>query len=561
MGQLKLSSVQQATRGATISPRYGRARLSTVLVLLIVVGAACGCTSLRQWWRNGAKVGPNYARPPAPVAPSWVDSADPRVISEPAADCSWWTVFNDATLNGMIEQARAQNLDLRAAGTRILEARAQRGIAVGNLFPQKQTAIGTYVHGQITDNLGIPLPTSVSLWATGFNASWELDFWGRYRRAIEGSTAEVDAAIEGYGESLVMLLGQVSSSYVQLRTFEQRLDFARRNVEIQRGSTQLAEQRFKNGAATELDVRQARTNLAQTEALIPPLVAGRRQAANQLCVLLGMPVTDLASSLEPAPIPRAPAEVAIGIPADLLRRRPDVRRAEREVAAQSAQIGIAEADLYPRLAVNGFIGYVSNDFRTLFRTDSFTSFVMPSLQWNILNYGRIANNIIAQDVRLQREALEYQQAVLNAGREVEDSLIAFLQSQQQAEALRQSVFEAGRAVDLVLLQYEGGVTDFNRVFNAQSTLVTLQDQLAQTQGDIALRLIDVYRSLGGGWRYFVAGQMPLPAAQGPAAGDGGAAGADKQPPIGLPAEEVPAQPSQPGPVINGPVSDAEKKSS
>ncbi len=397
------------------------------------------------------------------------------------------------------------------------------------------------------------------MWATGFNASWELDFWGRYRRAIEGSTAEVDAAIEGYGESLVMLLSQVASSYVQLRTFEQRLDFAHRNVEIQRGSTQLAEQRFKNGAATELDVRQARTNLAQTQALIPPLVAGRRQSANQLCVLLGMPVTDLASSFERAPIPSAPAEVAIGIPADLVRRRPDVRRAEREVAAQSAQIGIAEADLYPRLALNGFLGYVANDFRTLFRSDSFTAFIIPSLQWNILNYGRIANNIITQDVRLQREALEYQQAVLTAGREVEDSLVGFLQAQQQAEALRQSVSEAGRAVDLVLLQYEGGVTDFNRVFNAQSTLVAQQDQLAQTRGDIALRLIDVYRSLGGGWRYFMGGQMPLPAGQGEAAGPGPAAGPGNQAPAGPPAEEVPAAPSQPGPVVNGPVLDDDKK--
>ncbi len=511
-----------------------------LLLLLVGITATCvGCTSLRQWWRNGCKVGPNYARPPAPVAPSWVDSNDPRIIAERAADCSWWTVFNDATLNGFIDQARAQNLDLRAAGTRILEARAQRGIAVGNLFPQQQTALGTYAHGQITKNLGIPLPGTVSLYATGFNASWELDFWGRYRRTIEGATAEVDAAIEGYGETLVMLLSEVASNYVQMRTFEQRLAYARRNVEIQKGSTKLAEERFKNGAATELDTRQARSNLAQTEALIPPLVAGRRQAANQLCILMGMPVVDLASSLEPAPIPVAPSEVAVGIPADLLRRRPDVRRAEREVAAQSAQIGIAESDLYPRLALNGFVGYAANNFRDLFRTDSFTAFIIPNLQWNVLNYGRIANNIATQDIRLEREALEYQQAVLKAGREVEDALVGFLQSQQQTANLAQSVAEANRAVELVLLQYEGGVTDFNRVFNAQSTLVVLQDQLAQTTGDIALRLIDVYRSLGGGWRYFVGGQMPPPAAAAPA----------EQVPAGAPAPIPPAAPAV-GPALD-----------
>ncbi len=448
----------------------------------------------------------------------------------------------------------AQNLDLRAAGTRILEARAQRGIAIGNLFPQQQTANASYFHGQITKNLNIPIPSKLSLYTTGFNASWEFDVWGRYRRLIESSTAQVDVAIEGYGETLVMMLSEVATNYVRMRTFEQRLDFARKNVEIQRGSTQLAEQLFKNGAGTELDVRQARSNLAQTESLIPPLVAGRRLAANQLCILLGMPVTDLAPSLQPAPIPRAPVEVAIGIPADLVRRRPDVRRAEREVAAQSAQIGVAEADLYPRLALNGFLGYAANSFHDLFETNSFTAFVLPSLQWNVLNYGRIANNIITQDVRLQREALEYQQTVLTAGREVEDGLIGFLQAQQQAESLRQSVFEAGRAVELVLLQYQGGVTDFNRVFNAQSTLVVQQDQLAQTQGDIALRLIDVYRALGGGWRYFVGGQMPMPQAKVEAVPQGSATPAP--PNQGPPAEEVPAQPA---PVINGPVLDNDKK--
>ena len=185
--------------------------------------------------------------------------------------------------------------------------------------------------------------------------------------------------------------------------------------------------------------------------------------------------------------------------------------------------------------MNGFLGVVSNDFRTLFDSSSFTAFIMPSLQWNVLNYGRIANNIVVQDARLQREALEYQQAVLVAGREVEDSLIGFLQAQHTAEALRTSVAEAQRAVELVLLQFEGGVTDFNRVFNAQSTLVVQQDQLAQAEGDIALRLIDVYRALGGGWKYFVAGQI---APVGPANAQPAANNAPPAPP-GAAGEEVP----------------------
>ncbi len=299
-----------------------------------------------------------------------------------------------------------------------------------------------------------------------------------------------------------------------------------------RGSAKLAEDRFAGGKATELDMRQARSNLAQTQALIPPLITGRQQAANRLCILLGMPVSDLGDRLPAGPIPRAPVGVAVGVPADLLRRRPDIRAAERQVASQSAQIGIAEADLYPRLAVNGFLGYAANDLGDLFNSKSFLAFVIPSLQWNVLNYGRIANNIRAQDARLETVALQYQQTVLTAGREVEDGLIAFLQAQQQSAFLDESVREAARSVELVTLQFEGGVTDFNRVFNAQSTLVTQQDQLAVARGNIALQLIAVYRALGGGWPHFLAG--------------GGLPGGPTAPPELLPptaVEEIPAGPA------------------
>jgi NodT family efflux transporter outer membrane factor (OMF) lipoprotein len=473
-----------------------------VIALLAVMLTSSGCTSLRQWWANGAKVGPNYARPAEPVAQTWVDARDPRVKCDPANDCAWWTVFNDPTLNGLIESAYRQNLDLRVAGTRILEARAQRNISVGNMFPQSQTATGAYAHAQISRNLNLPFPGQVNVWATGFNASWEADFWGRYRRTIESSDADLAATTEGYGDTLVLLLSEVATSYVQLRTFEERLELAQKNVAAQRGSAGLAEQRFNKGVATELDMRQARSNLAQTEALIPPLEVGRRQAANRLCILMGMPVTDLAAQLRPAPIPRAPLEVAVGIPADLLRRRPDIRQAERQVASQSALIGVAEADLYPRFSINGFLGYAASDFKDLFASRSLLGFAVPMFQWNVLNYGRITNNVRVQQARLEGATYQYQQTVLKAGREVEDALVAFLQSQQQAARLEESVNEAQRSVELVVLQFEGGVTDFNRVYTTQSTMVSQQDQWAQTRGDIAINLIDVYRSLGGGWQYF-----------------------------------------------------------
>lgn len=483
----------------------GASRCRRVLpdALLALMLAAAGCTtSLRDWAHNGLKLGPNYAAPPAATAAQWIEQDDRRVQTVPATDCDWWSVFNDPVLNDLINTAYQQNLDLKAAGARILQARAERAIAAGNLFPQSQDALAAYAHAQVPGDILLPLPGSLDIWATGLNGSWELDFWGRYRRTVEAADAQVGVTVEDYHDALVMLLSEVATSYVQLRTYQERLQFAQQNVEIQKKSTQLAVDRFNAGTATELDVRQARSNLRQTESTIPPLVIGVRQAGDQLCALLGMAPMDLAGHLQPAPIPKAPAEVAVGIPADLLRRRPDIRRAEREVAQQCARIGVAEADLYPRFSINGFLGYAANDFKDLFAAQSVTGFVIPNVQWNLLNYGRLINNVRSHDAQYQEAVYQYQQKVLNAGRDVEDGLVSFLQTQQQAMSLDQGVAETARAVELVVEQFQVGITDFNRVYNTESLLVTQQDDLAQARGKIALSLINVYRALGGGWQQF-----------------------------------------------------------
>ena len=224
----------------------------------------------------------------------------------------------------------------------------------------------------------------------------------------------------------------------------------------------------------------------------------------------------MADELRPAPIPTAPLQVAVGIPAELLRKRPDVRRAERQAAAQSAQIGIAEADLYPRLSVSGFIGYVANDFNALFESSSFTAFILPTLQWKILNYGRVVNNIRVQDALFENSVLQYQQTVLRAGREVEDALVQFVQAQRQARYLEQSVAESRRALEIVQEQFKGGTVDFNRVYTIQTQVVDQQDQLAAVRGNIALYLIQVYKALGGGWEYFCQG-FGMPEAELPGA--------------------------------------------
>jgi NodT family efflux transporter outer membrane factor (OMF) lipoprotein len=476
-----------------------RKRLLLAVVAATALNAGC---SLREWVHNGFKVGPNYARPPAPVASEWIDYRDPRVKSEDQDLSEWWRVFNDPVLDKLVELAYQQNLSLRVAGARILQARAIRGIAVGSLFPQLQQAFGEQQRVKLSQETANPPPDAwFQDWSTGLTASWELDFWGRFRRAIEATDAELDASIENYDNVLVVLLADVATNYVQYRTFEQRLVYARQNVKSQAEAYRLAQDKFEAGAATERDAQQAKQVLEQTRALIPQLEIGMRQAANRLCVLLGIPPIELASHLGQGGIPHAGREVAVGIPADLLRRRPDVRQAERQVAAQSARIGVAEADLYPHFFLNGTIGLQAEQFGDLFNTpDSLIGNIGPSFRWDILNYGRILNNVRLQDARFQELAFAYQNLVLTAGREVEDGIVAFLRNQEAAERLAASVAAAQRTLEISFEQYRQGAIDFTPVVLFESTLADQQDQLAAAQGDITLSLINIYRALGGGWQ-------------------------------------------------------------
>jgi NodT family efflux transporter outer membrane factor (OMF) lipoprotein len=348
---------------------------------------------------------------------------------------------------------------------------------------------------------------------TNFNLSWELDVWGRIRRGIESANASLDASVENYDDALVTLLADVATNYAQYRIAQQRIRIARANVKIQADILALVEQQEKVGInkVTMLDVNQARTVLEQTRATIPSLQITLGQANDTLCTLLGLPPHDLEKELGPGPelgdrpLPNTPSWVAAGIPADLLRRRPDVRSAERQVAAQSAQIGVAEADLLPRLSINGILGYDAIKLPPFFQgtppfqSSGFLGFITPNFTWNILNYGRILNNVRYQKARLQELIATYQNQVLTAGREVQIPLRGFLRSREQAEDLARSVKAAKAALDIGRDQYRVGTIPFNTVFNLSTTQVQQQDQLAIAQGNIALNLIDVYRALGGGW--------------------------------------------------------------
>jgi NodT family efflux transporter outer membrane factor (OMF) lipoprotein len=479
--------------------------------LLLLAVSLCGCTSWNQYVKNGFKVGPNYCRPAAPAAQTWIDADDKRIRSEADDLSKWWCVFNDPGLDSLICCAYRQNLTLREAGCRILEARAQLGVATGQLFPQNQYLSGDYTRNVLSkktsngDNITKPY---YDQWNYGFNLNWELDFWGRFRRAIESNAAALDASVEGYDDILVTLLGDVAANYVQMRTLEGRIECANANVKLQRETMTITEARFKGGNTSELDVYQARSTLEQTEAQIPELEISLRKTVIQLCILLGMPPEELRSKLGPAPIPTAPPDVAVGVPADLLRRRPDVRHAERLAAAQCAQIGIAQADYYPAFSINGTIGYSAQQFPELFHSAALNGSVGPSFQWNILNYGRIMNDVRFQNAKFQELVYAYQRTVLNANQEVENGLVTFLKAQRRTMLQSASVEDAEKAVVIVLAQYKAGQIDFTRVTQLEQFLVQQQDVLTQARGEIATGLIQVYKALGGGWQIRINGCEP-----------------------------------------------------
>jgi NodT family efflux transporter outer membrane factor (OMF) lipoprotein len=308
------------------------------------------------------------------------------------------------------------------------------------------------------------------------------------------------AILAPYDDVLVSLIAEVASSYIQLRIFEERLAVTRANVAIQEQSFEIADSKFRDGAVSRLDSLQAASLLEDTRAQVPDLEAGIRQAQNTLCFLLGIPPRDLQDLLGGAKvIPDAPASVAVGVPADLLRQRPDVRRAERELAAQSAQIGIAKSDLLPVFSLTGTIELAADDFADLFEGDSFEGFGGPSFRWAILNYGRIANNVRVQDARYQALVGDYETSVLRAQAEVENAIAAFLGARRRVEHLERSVAAASDAVEIADVQYREGAADYTRVLNTQQSLVTEQDRLVSTRGTVALSLTAIYKALGGGW--------------------------------------------------------------
>ena len=446
--------------------------------------------------------------------------ANNRSVKSTGRDYSdWWKSFHDPTLNQLIHIAYDQNLTPLSAGTRVLQARAVLGIAIGSFYPQVQQGTGSLLYNRTSaaTPLAGPNATPSMFWtdSLALQAAWELDFWGKFRRGVESADGAYLASIASYDDVLVSLLGDVAATYVGIRTTEQLIAIARTNVRKQEDALKIAKAKYSGGGTSERDVFQATNVLTATQAAIPQLTIQLQQATDALCVLLGVPPQPLGTLLQRSrgAIPPPSRTIMVGIPADLLRRRPDIRAAELVALAQSAQIGVTEAQLYPAISITGTFGGSAStanghNLGDVITSKGLTYAAGPSFQWNILNYGQITNNVRLQDAKLQQLLVDYQNAVLKAQQQVDDGISLFLQSRAQAEFLRQSVVAASGALKIALEQYESGATDFTTVLTAEQNLFQAQNNLAIATGNVSLGAVAVYRTLGGGWQvredsYFV----------------------------------------------------------
>jgi NodT family efflux transporter outer membrane factor (OMF) lipoprotein len=457
---------------------------------------------------SGCAVGPDYQRPEVEVKEQWSESGATELMETlPGAPASWWQVFGDPLLNELVNEAYRENLDVEVAGLRIIEARAALGIALGNRFPQEQAIRGGAVRTGVSENTANFLPFGdTRYWNAdlGFDVGWELDFWGRFRRGVEAAQADLAASLAGYDASLVTVTAETARAYLVIRSLQQLLRVTKENVELQRRSYEIADVLARNERVTELDVEQATTLLEATAAQVPLLESRLVQAKNALSFLLGQPPGQLDSRLGVGPIPDPPAQIAVGVPAELLRRRPDVLAAELRAAGQSARVGIAETERYPRFGLTGSLGLRSADTGTsdlsdIFSSDSIEFIAGPVFSWPILNYGRIKNSVRVQDARLQQSLVAYQNSVLNAAREVEDAIAAHLRQREALEFYGRSAAAARRSVDLALLQYRESIADYQRVLDTQRELNSQEQLYVQSKGEVATSLVVLYKALGGGW--------------------------------------------------------------
>lgn len=506
---------------------------------------------------SGCAVGPDYQAPKPDVPDRWHQAATGGLAHGNADLKEWWQVFEDDTLSNLIRRAAEGNLDLRLAVLRIREARALRGIAAGELLPSlagqggwhraRASANGlvggipsapgkgeefanTVTRGIATSALsqrlssavpGVPGVTSsvangliglmsgqteladteaMDLYAAGFDASWEIDVFGGIRRNVESADAVLAAAVEDYRSVLVSLLAEVAATYIDIRALQSQIDATQRNIALQKETLSLTQVKFNADLVSELDVRQAETNLATTQSELPLLEAGLSVAIYRMGVLIGREPAAVYDELSKVrDIPEPPAETLIGVPVDLVRRRPDIRAAERRLAAQTARIGVAAADLYPRLTLSGTFGFEATDINHMADARSVTYGFGPALRWNIFDGLRNLNRIAVQQAAAHQAYVAYEQTLLRALQDVETALVAYTRERARYAALVRATEAGRRSAQLAETRYHDGLTDFQNVLIAQRSLVNLETALAQSRGQVAVNLVALYKALGGGW--------------------------------------------------------------
>lgn len=460
-------------------------RIARVVLGLCMATAMSACTVL----------GPEYKEPTADVQEDWSGIESASLSSDPPLDPEWWqSAFNDPVLDALVETALGQNLSLRSAALRVLQSQQLLAIAVGNQYPQSQSLSGNAETN--TTSAG-----TTEFYNLGFGLSWEVDFWGKYKLAVRSAAANLDASVADYDSVLISMVAGVAQNYLTIRTLEQRLKVAQNNLKLQKQNLQITQDKFDAGAVSSLDVEQSDTLVYNTQATAAAFEQSLQQTKNSLAILLGRLPQDLNELLtDPQPIPAVPVEIAIGMPQELLRRRPDIRVAERQLASQGAQIGISISELYPQFVIGGSIGTASQDSLSgLFDSGSNTLNLFGMFQWNIFNYGRLKSNVRYQDAYFQQLLVDYRNTVLQAEGEVENAIVAYLKSQEQLASYVEAASAAKRAVDISQAQYEDGLVNFNTVISTLSSLQQQQDVLASTQGAVANNLVQVFKSLGGGW--------------------------------------------------------------
>ena len=483
-----------------------RSRWKRCLFAAALIGAVSGCTPLRDWVHKGFKVGPQYKAPAIEVEPAWLDEELPQLSTNSVDEGAWWTMLQDPVLNDLTTQVREGNWTLRELGARILAARSQFDYTKGRLFPQSQSINGTFSRHVFNFEDNGPIPLSVlgyqpwyNVGMANFAAAWEMDFWGKYRRAIESQAAELEASVAAKDQGLVILQAEVASAYVDYRVAQSQAGLSRRLAAFEGELVRLSRIKFEQGATSEIDPRTSETAYQGTLAKLRGYELQIRLAMNRICVLTGRPPANITEALGQNGLPELPPQLVVGIPQELLRRRPDLRQAERQVAAQSARIGVATSELLPAFSVNGNVGVYYTTLGNYARTGSLESSIGPSIRWNVLNYGRLLAKVYYEDAKLGEAVANLENKALEAQREVEDGIIRYLKNGEIVGDLAKGAVSARRAMELGVLQYRENTNNYLWVYNLEQALAQTLEQLINARGQQLRALIDTYKALGGGW--------------------------------------------------------------